>query len=337
MLRPTGARRGLVLTALVATSALMALSGATTARADFGQPPPPPSADAKADGQVITVSVWGNGSKSGSAGSGQDGRVQVSVPAPCWMTANFTGREYFEYVDSGQMARDAFHANETVTPYPGYEQYRDDHLGYWYGAMCSSANWPGQDDPAGFNTFALQFFEAHPSVYVPANEQVPQPPVPPALLRDIAFRNLRLPDPRLDWNPKRAGSQGTLVNLDTWFWLDSAPTTLTVNAAAGGNEATVTARFGGMTITAPGESPLSCDGPGTRYTAGADSTCALRFGRASSALGAETTPVTVATRWTGTWAANGVDQGPLTRQPDPLTGMADIRVDEVQTLVTSSR
>jgi hypothetical protein len=54
-------------------------------------------------------------------------------------------------------------------------------------------------------------------------------------------------------------------------------------------------------------------------------------------LGAQATPVTVKTRWTGTWAANGVDQGLITPQPAPVTATEDIRVDEVQTLVTGTR
>ena len=160
----------------------------------------------------------------------------------------------------------AFHANEIVTPAPGYQKYKDDDLGHWYGAMCTSANWPDQNDAAGFTNFALQFFKAHPEVYVPAGQTPPQLPVPPALLRDIAIKNLKLPDPVLDWNPKIRGTQGTLVNLDTWFWLDHPPATLVVYAAAGGNEASVTAAFAGVDITAPGEAPLSCTGPGTAYT-----------------------------------------------------------------------
>ena len=91
-----------------------------------------------------------------------------------------------------------------------------------------------------------------------------------------------------------------------------------------------------MEITAPSERPLSCEGPGTPYSAGADATCALAFSRASSALGAETTPVTVTTRWTGTWEANHISQGALIRQPDPVTATADIQVEEVQTLVTGT-
>jgi len=287
---------------------------------------------------VITVSVWGTGSKAGSSGSGGGGRVTVSVPAPCWMIESSTGKEYYEYVESGQMSQDNYHFSEDMTPRPGYQKYKDDALGHWYGAMCSSANWPDQNDMPGWGHFVDTFFAAHPVVFVPADQTPPTPPVPPELLREVAIKNLELPDPQLDWNPKIIGNQGTLVNLDTWFWLDNAPTTLQVNAAAGGNQASVTVTFAGMNITAPGEAPLSCAGPGIPYAAGVrDTTCALAFSRASVALGAEATPVTVKTRWTGTWAANGVDQGPLTPQPAPVTATVDIAVDEVQTLVTGAR
>jgi hypothetical protein len=246
--------------------------------------------------------------------------------------------EYYEYVKSGQISRDNYHFGEDMTPREGYEKYKDDDLGHWYGAMCSSANWPDQNDMPGWSRFVDQFFVSHPVVYVPADQTPPVPPVPPELLREIAINNLRLPDPQLDWNPKRTGNQGTLVNLDTWFWLNNAPTTLNVHAAAGGNQASVTVTFGGMDITAPGEAPLSCAGPGIPYAAGVRATtCALAFSRASVAMGAEATPVTVKTRWTGTWAANGDDQGPITPQPAPVTATVDIRVDEVQTLVTGIR
>jgi hypothetical protein len=56
----------------------------------------------------------------------------------------------------------------------------------------------------------------------------------------------------------------------------------------------------------------------------------------ADALGAEATPVRVAARWTGTWTANGKPRGPLARQPAPVAATADIRVDEVQTVVTNA-
>jgi hypothetical protein len=55
--------RGLVV--LVTMMMMMTLS-ATTASADEGDgPPPPPPANTGVSGQVITVSVWGTGSKGG--------------------------------------------------------------------------------------------------------------------------------------------------------------------------------------------------------------------------------------------------------------------------------
>jgi hypothetical protein len=206
MLMATRARRLMAATALLATGALMVLSSATTASADLG-PAKQSHADSTAAGQVITVSVWGDGYRGGSSGSGCGGRVSVSVPAPCWMSGWSTGKEYYEYVATGLMARDNHHFGENMTPLPGYEKYQDDDKGQWYGAECTSANWPGPDDLPGFFTFADTFFAAHPSVYVPADQTPPTPPVPPALLREIAIQNLTLPDPELDWNPKRSGTR----------------------------------------------------------------------------------------------------------------------------------
>ncbi len=338
----TGTRRVLTLTALFTTSVMMLLSGAATASADLDGPPPPPTGTVKTSGPVITVTVTGSGYQGGSPGSGSGGgSVSVSVPAPCWMVAFMTGKEYYEYVTSGQQAADNYHYGENQSPGPGYVQYKDDILGHWYGGMCSSANWPDQNDMDGFFAYVDEFFASHPIGYVPATQTPPVPPVPPVLLREVAIKNLTLPDPKLDWNPKRVGNQGTLVNLDTWFWLDNAPTTLSVQAAAGGNTASVTATFNGMDISAPREAPLSCTGPGTPYTPTAHTTtCALAFSRASTALGALGdlgTPVTVKSTWTATWAANGVNQGPITPQPAPVTATTSIFVDEVQTLVTGAR
>jgi len=51
--------------------------------------------------------------------------------------------------------------------------------------------------------------------------------------------------------------------------LTNAPSTLTVQAAAGGNTASGTASFGGMDVTAAGEVSVSRPGSGTPYTPGA--------------------------------------------------------------------
>jgi hypothetical protein len=238
------------------------------------------------------------------------------------------------------MARDNLRLGNNNTPVPGYEKFKDDDLGHWYTAECAFENWIDQNDVPGFEKFVLEFDQTHPPVFVPAGGTPPQGQVPSKLLRRFAFNSLTLPAPKLDWNPKRAGNQGTFVNMKTWFWLDDSPTTLTETATAGGNKASVTLTFAGLDITAPGEAPLHCDSPGNPYTRGAGApapTCGMEFSRASSSLGAQTTPVTVQTTWTGTWALNGVDQGALDPQPAPITVTANIRVGEIQTLVTRAR
>jgi hypothetical protein len=231
-----------------------------------------------------------------------------------------------------------------MTAPPGYEAYKDDALGHWYYSFCEIGNWPVQDDLAGFFTFEDQYWADHPWQYFPATQNPPVPPVPPELVREVAIKSLTLPDPELDWNPKLKDNNGTLVNLNTWFWLNNAPPHLDVRAAAGTSWATVTATFGGMDITAPGEAPVSCANAGTPYAAGAKTTnCGVAFSRASVSLGAqasgvsgaEATPVTVKTRWTATWEGNGVGQTPIELRTDPQDTVP-IVVDEVQTLVTGT-
>jgi hypothetical protein len=245
-----------------------------------------------------------------------------------------TGKDFYDYIKGGLYVMVTEEAWLKT-----YEQYKNDDKGHWYFSKCDIANFPDPSDEMGFLKANYQFGVDHPPVYVRANEAAPTIPVPPELLRDVAIKNLYLPPPTLDWNPKRQGNHGTLVNLETWFWLDNPPPkTLTVHAAAGGNEATVNVTFDGMDIIATGELPKSCPGTGTPYTPGAhDPTCSLRFGRASSALGVDATTVTVKTTWTGTWEATGADPrpvAPLLPQPSPVSSKENIVVDEVQTLVT---
>jgi hypothetical protein len=337
MLMATRAEQVRALAVPFAATVMMVLSGATTASAAGKPPSPPQSPPVAISGQVITVQISGSGYQGGSPGSPGSvggGTISVSVPVPCWMFPAITGKGYYELVTSVGLAGSS--------PAAGYEKYKDDELGYWYGIKCAPGNWPDQTDLSGFFSLEDEFERLHPVIeYFPANQKPPDPPVPPELLREVAIENLHLPDPLLDWNPKRIGNQGTLVNMDTWFWLDSPPTTLTVNAAAGGNQASVTVTFAGMDITADGEEPLHCKDAGTPYAPGArDTTCALAFRSASSARGAQETLVTVATSWTGTWMASGADPRgvtPLSPQPDPVTATASIPVSEVQTLVTGAR
>ena len=334
------ALRGLGLTALLAGSLLMGVAGAITASAiGLGETPTDrPTSSGQVDGSKILVQVWGTGVKAGTAGSGGGGPAELPMPVPCWMDQSvYTGKTYAEYVDSNQMALDNKHYAEQMTAEEGYSAFKDDDKGHWYYARCEMDSWPDQNDDAGYNTFADAYYATHPWKFFPVGAAIPQPAVPVELLRDFAFRQLTLPAPELNWNPKLAGNQGTLVNLRTWLWLDNAPQSLEVHASVlSGTQASVTATFDGMDITAPGETGFSCRDSGTPYTVGASTNCSLAFSRSSSALGVPRTTVTVATKWSATWEGTGVTQQPLTPSPatDPVD--TDIRVDEVQTLVTGT-
>jgi hypothetical protein len=319
---------------------LMLLAGASSAQAGSTTPVPDPPASASTSGHDIEIRVSGSGYTAGASGSG--GGSTKWVPAPCWLEPWQTGTQYYEFAHSGRESSAYAGRAASYKPLPEYEDYKEDNKGRWYYPQCDMNNWPDQSDLAGFDAFSLSFHEQHKNdgsyfEYFPEAKPLPVPPVPAELLRDYAVQHLRVPDPELDWNPKIKGTQGTLVNLDTWFWLNNAPQSLNVRAEAGTSWANVTATFGGMDITAPGEKSVPCDGPGPAYVSGAQTTtCSLAFSRSSAGLGAEATPVTVKSRWSATWEGTGHAPEPITLQTAP-EATVDIRVDEVQTLVTSAR
>lgn len=324
----TTTRSVLALTTLFMTT-FMVLSGATTATADQGNPPPGGTVNAR--GPVITVKVSDSRPTGGSPGPGDTPGIEVrqsDVPAPCWVATVATGKEAYQHPEDHYL----------LTAWPGldYAQHKNDDKGHWFMPDCDPSNWPNQNDIAGYVAFAHHFNMNHPAVYVEAKD-TPPPEVPPEVLRQVAINNLTLQAPTLDWNPKLTG-RGTLVNLETWFWLvNPPPTTQTVSAEVPSSTAIVTVTFTGMDISAEGEDTQHCPDPGTPYTPGAlKTTCALAFSRASSALGLPATPVTVAPGWKGTWTLNGHDQGALVPQPVAPSATVQIMVDEVQTLVTGA-
>lgn len=321
----------------IALATSLSLVLGTPAYADVYTPPP---ATVGTSGPTITVTVSGSGYRSGLSGTG-GGNNGPAVHPPCWRHPVETGTEYYNYVASGA---EALYDQQNGLPYEprsGYQAHKDDDLGHWYSRTCDSSN---PNDRTAWATYLDQLWAGPYFVYYTATQSPALPPVPPEVLRDIAIESLTLPKPELDWNPKIKGNDGTLVNLDTWFWLNNAPRSLQVTAAAGTSSATVTAAFAGMDITAPGERTETCPGSGTRYVTGAQTTdCALVFSQASVGLGSlseqasgvEKTPVKVTASWTGTWEANGQPMGAITLQSQP-SATVPIRVDEVQTLVTST-
>lgn len=318
----------LTMVSLAALGSFAVLATPTTAHADRNYPPTTPGAS----GNTISVTVTGTGVTGGSAGSA--GTKTVAVPAPCRYIQGFTGKEYYEYIQGGgPLGRDK--DGNPFKPNPGYEQYKDDDKGHWYGGMCSSADYDGELDE--FFDFSDKWFEEHNAVYVPENQNPPVPPVPPALLRKVAFDAMTVPAPEIDWNPKHSGDLGTLVNIDTWVWLkDQAMTQrdpnlfvrASVNSVDGEISAQVNADLDEITVSGPNGESAVCDGGGVKYTSGATDGCTIRFRKASPGQG--TSPVTVDSTWTTTWLANGVFQGRTPDQLDPAPATTNIRILEVQ-------
>jgi hypothetical protein len=319
--------------AVVGCSAAAALLSPIAAFGYGGTDPQTPSTS----GGTITITVSGTALKGGSPG--QTVSRHVSVPSPCWMEPSFTGKEYYEFVtgtgkyaDHGGMNWVNAHMGEELTAEPGYEKYKDDTTGHWWGGTCNSGNYDGSIKD--FFTLADTFFKAHPFTYIPAGQPVPVPPVPPEVLRDAAIAEMELPTPAIGWNPKVAGTNGTLVNLDTWVWLtdrrDKLFVRATANTMGGETWAQVDVDLNGMTVEADGAETAVCDGPGVPYSQAASpaAACTIRFGKASAT--AAGTTVTTQTTWHGTWTATGRGPAELPTQPVANPSVTQIRVDERQ-------
>lgn len=317
----------------------LAVGVSPTAYAGMGEDDPPPSTP-KTSGGTITITVTGTALKGGTPGHSVS--REVSVPAPCWMEPSFTGKEYYEFVTAtgkyatqGGMTWINRHMGEELTAEPGYEKYKDDTTGHWWGGTCTSGNYDGSIKD--FFKVADAFFKAHKFTFIPAGQPVPVPPVPPEVLRDAAIAAMALPTPAIDWNPKRAGTNGTLVNLDTWVWLkdrrDNLYVEATANTMGGPTSARVDVNLTGMTVEADGAETAVCDGPGIPYSqaASAAAACTIRFTHASAT--AAGTSVRTQTIWHGTWTANDVPQGDIPTQPVVNPSVTAVRVSEVQAVV----
>lgn len=328
--------RLMVAIALMGSFAVAAVS--PTALADQGEVINKPSTPTT-NGGTITITVSGTAVKGGSPGHSVS--RQVSVPSPCWMEPSYTGKEYYEFVTgTGEytgrgMAWLNAHTGENMTAEPGYEQYKDDTTGHWWGGTCSSGNYDGSIKD--FFTVADAFFKAHPFTYIPAGRPVPVPPVPPEVLRDAAIAEMALPTPAIDWNPKATGTNGTFVNLDTWVWLkdrrDNLYVRATANTMGGDTWAQVDVNLTGMTVQADGAQTAVCDGPGIPYSqsASAAAACTITFTHASPTTAG--TSVRAQTIWHGTWSTNDGPRGDIPTQPVVNPSITAVRVGEVQAVV----
>lgn len=150
------------------------------------------------------------------------------------------------------------------------------------------------------------------------------------MLRDAALEVMTLPEPTFDYNPE-AGGASSLVNLDTWFWLDDDTDTGSVTASAGPSSVTVTAARKPVEFASSSAGSVGCADGGTPYSAGASSTCTLVFPQATGPGG---TPVTSTASWDLSSSYTGTAQGDL--DPITATDTGHVWVIEAQSLVDTT-
>jgi len=169
--------------------------------------------------------------------------------------------------------------------------------------------------------------------------QVPEPVVDPEILAQYAYEVMDLVEPTLQWNPQLDDlGQASLVNLDTWFWVDDpeAVGERSVTATAGAVSATVTATTGGVSITSPaGTTQCSPEEARTSYRPGVatSSACTLTFSRASHGY-PRGFPMAASTDWEATWTSNTGEGGDLDGRTAAQTTY--VPVAESQSVVEST-
>lgn len=262
--------------------------------------------------------------------------VYVTVPRRCWYGPGMTGAAYFEYWKPGGAGRsgmtgDAYAAQGLL--HPGFEAYEGDTEGRWYEATCA-VGVPGDE--------WLAYHREHPPVYVEPGDPAPAvvESVDPAVLAQVAAEHMQLPTGTMRWNPSLAGSGATVVNMETFVWVEDATTEVQVTASVPGVWSQVQARMTGMTVSAPNTTDVTCPDPGTPYTAGmTGSSCEIVFRRSSANQAVKagqrypTVTVTATSTWESTWTSS-LDPTPRTLPAQTRTVTAEVPVAEVQSVVT---
>jgi len=257
----------------------------------------------------------------------------------CWYGQNETGQEYYEYWKPGGPGRQTRTGDDYAAQgllHAGYDQppVSTDAAGHWYEPTCRF------DAPADRIT---AYRQSHAAVYT---EDAAGPPIPdgvdPLVLAQIAFAAMDLPSGEIHWNPSLPGSLATVVNMDTWVWIDDAPTTVSITAGAGTTTATVAATLDGLDLAAPGAKGTHCTDTGVAWTKGATETsCKIVFNRSSAnqlpvkpGQTLPTSTLTVTGSWTASWTSNtNPASTPLGKMTVDTT--KEIPVAEIQSLVTS--
>lgn len=308
---------------------------------DAAPGPAPNPGGAVADG-VLSAVVTQTSTSGGSTTSSTSRSVPV-LPT-CSYRRLGTGADYWNALS--QYGWDAGLLRQLppawrFTQLPGAEEHATDTEGAWYVPGCRADRWAGT--PEALAATAAAFDADHPPVYMTPGEPVPQAAVvSPEVLAQIAYEAMELPEGRVDWNPRLAGSGATIVGTDTWVWLADAPTAVQVTAELAGTWARVDAVLAGIDVEADGAQPVSCAGPGIPWASGGGGAhCGVRFERSSAnqprAAGQSlpTSTMEISVRWSASWVSS-VDPTPRDLEGQTVSAQTEIPVAEMQAIVTGS-
>jgi hypothetical protein len=158
----------------------------------------------------------------------------------------------------------------------------------------------------------------------------------PAALAAQARNQLSLAGPRIEMSP----TSDQLVRLPSWMWLDRAGwTAVSATAAAGGVAVRAVATPKQVTWSMGDGGRVTCAGPGTPFTAGADPKavspdCGYIYRTPSTGSPGGAYTVTATVRWDVAWAGAG-QTGAFPNLT--TTSVAQVRVISVPALTTGGQ
>lgn len=335
-----GARRTAALTAGLAVAALCSV-GPLAGPAAAADPCTAASCTTGGSGNTLTVAVNVTLTGDGVGGGGGGGStVTVQVPPVCYWfdnTVNMGGQSLAELKADSYQGPSRMGANDAIWDNPPdgwWAQYdlNDPNL-HAYEPTCNDGN-----SYSGGSLTMLDAYGRRTSPYglfIGTVGSQPQPVIDPSVLKEAAYNAMTLGDPALSHNPDIGIlGGGTLVGLDTYFWVTD-PNTLgangngrrTVRATALGVWAEVTATTDGATITSP-DATRTCSRAQllTRYPS-TGSYCVVVFSHASTGY-----PVSASSTWQVAFRLSDGSGGDM---PAKVAGPATVTVPvgESQALV----
>jgi hypothetical protein len=256
----------------------------------------------------VQVSYSGPAAPSGPSGGG----YVASVPPKCywksWKSPEQALEAYKEFTGGG-----LYSGKEWTLGLGGIDQYKDaiknNPDATWYYLECpglDSGDWDGQVEYAGLAAQGNGWSIPNLTLLVQPGEAPPAPDVDVEVLRDAAYDSIDIPDPQIQRNPEVAGTEATLVNLDTMFWAEDYLDEYWIEASVGPVWARVTADAQDFVLTSPaGGQVCTYEQFTTPYTGGEapDGACAFPFTRGSTGYAAGF-PVTATATWGASWTSS---------------------------------